>query len=176
MKICIVSDSHDRGDLLAAAIEQAQGMGAETIVHCGDVIGGNTLRATMKLGLVTHVIHGNNLGDPVAMARMAANSKGILNYHGQDAMLELFGRRVFLTHYPHYGEAMACTGDWDLVCCGHSHEPLIAERPNIKGGTTWLVNPGTVSGLGAPRATWVLADLSNNDYSLFSLEKEIRNS
>lgn len=166
MKICIVSDSHDRGDLLAAAIEQAKTAGAEAVIHCGDVIGGNTLRAAMKLGLPMHVVHGNNLGDPVSMARLATKSNGLVSYHGQDAMLELGGRKIFVTHYPHYGEAMACTGDWDVVCCGHSHEPLIAERPNIKGGTTWLVNPGTVAGLGAPMASFILGCLNELSFEL----------
>jgi putative phosphoesterase len=171
MKVCIVSDSHDRGDLLAAAIEQARSEGAEAVIHCGDLIGGNTLRASMKLGLTMHVIHGNNLGDPVAIARLAAKSDGQVHYHGQDAMLELGGQRIFVTHYPHYGEAMACTGDWDIVCCGHSHEPLIAQRPTIKAGTTWLVNPGTVAGLGAPKATWILADLSQPEFVLRTLTR-----
>jgi putative phosphoesterase len=166
LKICIVSDSHDRGDLLAAAIEQAKADGAEAVIHCGDVIGGNTLRAAMKLGLPMHVVHGNNLGDPVSMARLATKSNGLVSYHGQDAMLELGGRKIFVTHYPHYGEAMACTGDWDVVCCGHSHEPLIAERPNIKGGTTWLVNPGTVAGLGAPMASFILGCLNELSFEL----------
>jgi putative phosphoesterase len=166
VKICIVSDSHDRGDLLAIAIQQAKAEGAEVVIHCGDVIGGNTLRASMKLGLPIHAVHGNNLGDPVSMSRLAAKSNGLLHYYGQDAMLELGGRKIFVTHYPHYGEAMACTGDWDLVCCGHSHEPLIAERPNIKGGTTWLVNPGTIAGLGAPEATWVSGDIASAEYLL----------
>jgi hypothetical protein len=31
--------------------------------------------------------------------------------------------------------------------------------PNVKGGSTWLVNPGTIAGLAAP-ATWVLGDLA----------------
>jgi hypothetical protein len=31
--------------------------------------------------------------------------------------------------------------------------------PNVKGGATWLVNPGTVAALSAP-ATWVLGDLA----------------
>lgn len=76
MKICIVSDSHDRGDLLAIAIQQAKAEGAEVVIHCGDVIGGNTLRASMKLGLPIHAVHGNNLGDPVSMSRLAAKSNG----------------------------------------------------------------------------------------------------
>lgn len=170
MKICIVSDSHDRGPLLARAIETARTEGAAAVIHCGDVIGGNTLRASIKLGLPLHVVHGNNLGDPVAIARMACHSDGLLNYHGHDAVITLGGRRVFVTHYPHYGHAMACTGDYDLVCCGHSHVPEVRQQANVKGGSTWLVNPGTVAGLGAPAATWIFADLEAMSFDLRTLE------
>lgn len=171
MKICILSDSHDRGDLLAAAIAEAKELGAEAVIHCGDLIGGNTLRASLKIGLPMHVIHGNNLGDPVAIAKMAAKSGGLLHYYGQDAAIELGGRKIFITHYPHYGEAMACTGEWDLVCCGHSHEPLIAERPNIVGRRTALVNPGTVAGLGSDKATWVSGDLAALRFEAFEVSQ-----
>ena len=41
----------------------------------------------------------------------------------EEAGIELGGRRIFLVHYPHYARALAATGDWDLVCCGHSHHP-----------------------------------------------------
>ena len=160
MKICIVSDSHDRGPMLAAAVEAAKAEGAEAVIHCGDLIGVNTVKASLKLGLPLHVIHGNNLGDLVALARMACDSEGQLRYHGRDASLELGGRRIFVTHYPHYGHAMACTGDYDIVCCGHSHKPEVRQQAHVKGGTTWLVNPGTVAGLGAPQATWILGDLA----------------
>jgi Cysteine-rich domain len=64
------------------------------------------------------VVHGNNLGDQVAMHKLMAKSGGTLVYHGQDAEMKLGGRRVFATHFPHYGRGMACTGDYDLVCCG----------------------------------------------------------
>ena len=166
MKVCIVSDSHDRGPLLAKAVEVAKAEGAEAVIHCGDIIGGNTLKASIKLGLPIHAVHGNNLGDPVAIARMACHSDGLLNYHGHDAMITLGHRRIFITHYPHYGHAMACTGDYDLVCCGHSHKPEIRQQDNIKGGKTWLVNPGTVAGLGAPEATWIFGDLATLTFEL----------
>jgi putative phosphoesterase len=172
MKICIVSDSHDRGPMLAAAVAEAKREGATAVIHCGDIIGGNTLRATLKLGMPVHAVHGNNLGDPVAIARIACNSDDQLHYHGQDAAIELGGRRIFLTHYPHIGQGMACTGDYDLVCCGHSHEPDIRQQTNIKGGQTWLVNPGTVAGLGAPKATWILADLEAMSFDLRELATE----
>ena len=154
MKVCIVSDSHDRADPLAQAVSRAKALGAEAVIHCGDVIGTQTLRAALAVGLPMHVIHGNNLGDPVSLSRWARESAGRLAYHGPDARLELEGKRVFVVHYPEYGYAMACTGDWDLVCCGHSHEAGVRQVANVKGGKTWLVNPGTVAGLLALR-TWL---------------------
>ena len=160
MKICIVSDSHDRAPLLAAAVSEAKAAGAFAVVHCGDLIGAQTLRPLLELGLPVHLVHGNNLGDVVALINLCASSGGLLNYHGHDADLQLGGRRVFATHYPHYGRGLACTGDYDLVCVGHLHEASVVSQPNIKGGRTWLVNPGTVAGLGAPK-TWMLADLAD---------------
>ncbi len=66
MKICIVSDSHDRSDPLVMAINQAQAAGAQAVIHCGDLIGVNTLRASIGLGLPLHVVDGNNIGDQMA--------------------------------------------------------------------------------------------------------------
>ncbi len=166
MKICIVSDSHDRGPMLASAIEAAQAQGAELVIHCGDVIGGNTLRKALELGIPIHAVHGNNLGDPVSIARIAHKSNGLLTYHGQDAELVLHGKRIFVTHYPHYAHAMACTGLYDLVCCGHSHVPEIRQQRHVEGGQAWVVNPGTVAGLGAPEATWALGDLETMSFSI----------
>jgi putative phosphoesterase len=159
MKVCIVSDSHDRADPLAAAVRAAAAEGAQAVIHCGDVIGTQTLRAALAVGLPMHVIHGNNLGDPVSLSRWARDSQGKLQYHGPDARLELGGRKIFVVHYPEYGYAMACTGEWDLVCCGHSHEAAAQQVKTVKGTTSWLVNPGTVAGLAAP-ATWALGDLA----------------
>lgn len=99
LKICIVSDSHDRSEPLAAAVAAAHAAGVQTVIHCGDVIGAHTLRASLKLGLPIHVVHGNNLGDPVAIRKMMAKSAGALVYHGMDATIELAGKRIFVTHY-----------------------------------------------------------------------------
>lgn len=168
MKLCIVSDSHDRADALDQAVRQAVADGAEAVIHCGDVIGAQTLKRSFGAGVPIHAIHGNNLGDPVMLHRVAQDSRGILNYHGADARLELGGRRIFVVHYPEYGHAMACTGDWDLVCCGHSHMAEVAQVGNVKGGRTWLVNPGTVAGLAAPQ-TWVMADLEAMSFDIRTL-------
>lgn len=168
MKLCIVSDSHDRADALAQAVREAKAAGAQAVIHCGDLIGAQTVKPALALGLPVHLIHGNNIGDFQALHFQMGKSGGLLTYHGADARLELGSRRIFVVHYPEYGHAMACTGDWDLVCCGHSHVAAVEQVANVKGGRTWLVNPGTVAGLSAP-ATWALADLAAMRFEIFSM-------
>jgi len=169
MKVCIVSDSHDHRPLLAAAVRAAKEAGAEAVLHCGDVVAPSTLSVITPLGLPVHVIHGNNVGDMFMMARIASKPGNRITFYGQDAGIQLAGRRVFLVHYPHYARAMATTGDWDLVCCGHDHEAKIETVQNVKGGSTWLVNPGTVGGVAAP-ATYVLGDLESMEFSIVNVE------
>ncbi|MBI4808749.1 MAG: metallophosphoesterase family protein [Nitrosomonadales bacterium] len=173
MKICIVSDSHDRSDPLVEAIVEAQAAGAQAVIHCGDLIGVNTLRASLKLGIPIHAVHGNNIGDIAALYRMMKNNLGIFTYHGEEAVLELGGRKLFVTHMPHHGHAFACTGDYDLVCHGHSHTAHIGKQPHVKGGECWLVNPGSVAGIDAPGVkaipTWILGDLATMTFEIRKL-------
>ena len=165
MKICILSDSHDNRELLAAALADAKARGAVATLHCGDLVAPNTLRVFQKLEMPVHVIYGNNTGDLYTLSRMAHEPGSLIHFYGQDAGITLHGRTIFLVHYPHYARAMACTGDWDMVCCGHDHRAAISSVPNIKGGATWLVNPGTVGGIGAP-ATYVLGDLDTMQFTI----------
>lgn len=169
MKVCIVSDSHDNRALLEAAVSDAQARGAEAVLHCGDLVAASTLNVLKRFDLPVHVIHGNNAGDLYTMTRMAHRPGSQTHYYGQDAGIDLAGRRIFLVHYPHYARAMACTGDWDLVCCGHDHQAAIESIANIRGGQTLLVNPGTVGGVGAP-ATYAMGDLEAMQFEIVNLE------
>jgi len=168
MKICVISDSHDNRRLMVAAVEEAKSHGAEVVLHCGDVVAPSSLLGLKKLGLPIHVIHGNNTGDLFMMHKVAHESNGLIHYYGQDTGIVLGGRNIFIVHYPHYARAMACTGDWDLVCCGHDHRAEISLVQTIKGGKTLMVNPGTVAGLGAP-PTYVLGDLETMEFAVFDV-------
>ncbi len=175
MKICIVSDSHDNRPLLAAAVQHAVDAGAEALLHCGDVVAPSTLNAVRPFNIPMHVIHGNNTGDLHAMCNIAAKPSSQTLYYGQDAGIELAGRRIFMVHYPHYAEAMATTGDWDLVCCGHDHKADVRTVRNMHGKDTWLVNPGTVGGVAAP-ATWVLGNLETMQFDVLDVNATIENA
>jgi putative phosphoesterase len=172
MKICIVSDSHDNRDYLEAAVRSAVAAGAEALVHCGDVVAPSTLEVLKPFDIPAHVIHGNNTGDLYMMGRISSMATSNVTYYGQDAGIVLGGRRIFLVHYPHYAEAMAATGDWDLVCCGHDHKAEIHTVKNLAGSHTWLVNPGTVGGIKAP-ATWVLGDLDSMQFTLHQVDTDV---
>ena len=160
MKVCLLSDSHDNRQLLAAAVVDAKARGAELVLHAGDVVSPSTLSVLEPLGLPVHLVHGNNTGDLVTLTRMVARKGSVIRYHGADADLQLGGRRVFMVHYPHYARGMASLGDWDLVCCGHSHRVAVERVPNVRGTETLLVDAGTAGGVGAP-ANYVMIDLDS---------------
>lgn len=173
MKVCILSDSHDHIALINAAVADAKAEGAEAVLHAGDLVAPSTLHCLQKYELPVHVIHGNNTGDLHALTRLAHKPDSVVRYHGMDAGIELAGKLIFIVHYPHYANAMAATGDWDIVCCGHSHKLEISEHTNCKGDTTWVVNPGTVGGVGTSPATWILADLEKMTFEPREVPKSL---
>lgn len=165
MIIAILSDSHDHREHLAAATGDAKKRGAEAIIHCGDIVAPSTLHAAQPFGLPLHVIHGNNMGDTYNLARLAHKAGSNVTYYGQDATIELGGRKIFVVHYPHYAKAMAATGDFDLVCNGHEHKARVDRLTAANGKPVVWLDPGTVGGVSAP-ATYILGDLGKMDFEI----------
>jgi hypothetical protein len=155
--------------LLEQAVQDAKTQGAEAVLHCGDVVAPTTLRVLKKFDLPVHVIHGNNMGDLYEMSKLAHEPDSLVRYHGQDANLHLGGRSVFLVHYPHYAAAIALTGDYDLVCCGHDHKASVKRINTIRGGISYLLNPGTVGGVGA-KPSYMLIDLDTLTFDVINFE------
>ena len=168
MKVCIVSDSHDNRFLLEAAVKDGKARGAEAILHCGDIVAPTTLRILNPFALPIHVIHGNNTGDMFNLSRLASREDNLINYYGQDAGINLDGKKIFMVHYPHYAEAMATTGDWDIVMCGHDHSASVKTIKNVKDSTTLYINPGTVGGVGAD-PTYAMGDLETMQFEIFKV-------
>jgi uncharacterized protein len=168
MIVCLISDSHDNHELTKQAVSEAIERGAEAILHCGDVVAANTLTVLFEFDIPIHVVHGNNTGDLFVFNRLSADPANKLHYYGQDADIELAGKRIFLVHYPHYAQGLALTGKWDIVCCGHNHKAEVSQVKNILGTTTYLLNPGTVGGIKKP-ARYIMGDLSTMDFQIIDL-------
>ena len=146
MKICIVSDSHDRAEPLARAVQAAKELGAEAVIRCGDVIGTQTLRAALGVGLPMHVILGNSLGDPISLSRWARESNGQLDYRGRDARLELAGRKIFVAHYPNSCRSPSRPPWWTSSRPGNQAADLRGPHPARRAGKA------RVPGISAPSA------------------------
>jgi putative phosphoesterase len=172
MKICILSDSHDNIPLLCAAVADAKQRGAKAVLHCGDVVAPSTVQKLQPYGLPVHLIHGNNTGDLYALSKRSHAPSSVIHYYGQDATLILDTKRIFLVHYPHYAKAMALTGDYDLVCCGHTHNVSIEQLTNIKGTQTIVCNPGTVGGVGGAPPTYIFGDLNKMTFETRPVQGE----
>ena len=168
MKVCILSDSHDQIEFLESAVREAVADGAEAVLHCGDVVNPVSLKVILPFELPVHVIHGNNSGNLSAMTQIASLQTNNVKYYCHDAGFELAGKRIYLVHFPDYANSMSTTGDWDLVCCGHSHKAGVSSVTNRAGTQTHLVNPGTVGGIMAP-ATWVLGDLETMSFNIYEV-------
>jgi len=170
MKICVISDTHDRVEYLHAALEDAKARGAEAVIHCGDVVAPYTLKGARKFGLPIHVIHGNNKGDLAVMGKLSHDPESLVNYYGRDAAIELQGKRVFIVHFPNYAEALALTGKYDLICCGHNHRCSIQTIEHARdGGYSLVVNPGSASGMGRIQPTYAMGDLERMEFEILPI-------
>lgn len=139
MKIAILSDTHENKPNLISALQAAARLKAERVLFCGDLCGPFMIKQFGEhfLGPID-IVFGNNDGDRF---RMAENALAIphITLHGEYAALEIDGKRIGMTHYPFYAQAMAKSGDYDLVVFGHDHLVRIETY-----GNCLAVNPGTV--------------------------------
>ena len=170
MKVCVISDTHDRIDYLHAALEDAKARGAEVVLQWGDVGAAYTLKRARQFGLPIHVIHGNNKGDLAIMGKLSEDPESLIEYHGRDATIHLNGKRIFLVHFPNYAQSLALTGKYDLVCCGHNHRCKIESVQHAEGeGTTLIVNPGSASGMDRVQPSYVLGDLESMEFEILPI-------
>lgn len=157
MRIAILSDSHDHITHLRRAVHLANQEGAELLLHCGDLISPFMLAYLDQFNGDSHLIYGNNGGDHHLIATRCAAPDSRLRHHGTHGTLTAGNLRIALEHYPRWARALAASGEFDLVCCGHTHL-FHAER----FGRCLLVNPGELLGKDSPPSFALVetADLS----------------
>jgi putative phosphoesterase len=108
-------------------------------------------------------VFGNNDGDQFALTEMCHNELHNCTIHGELAELEFDGFSVAMTHYPKVGEALAHSGEYDLVVYGHTH---IASQQKV--GECILVNPGEVMGRKG-KITYAVFDTDTKSVEIFEM-------
>ncbi|NLE38145.1 MAG: YfcE family phosphodiesterase [Pirellulaceae bacterium] len=137
MRIGVLSDTH--GDLheTAQAVRVFESLGAELLIHCGDIGSLDVLSALAAWPV--HFVLGNvDRGMRLAGAAVPAGHV----CHDRFGTLTLEGKAVAFLHGDDETRLREATGcrQWDMVCCGHTHSP--ASR--YVGGTL-VLNPGAVT-------------------------------
>lgn len=142
MVLGVFSDVHDHLDNLNAVLEHFTAQGIDTAVFLGDFCSPIPARRMSSFPGTIHCVFGNGDGDRFTILKFASEPGSSLVLHGEHAELELDGRKMALTHYPFYGQALARTGDYAAVFSGHTHEAASQRFEQC----LWL-NPGDILGL-----------------------------
>jgi len=144
MLVGIVSDTHDNGEQVEAAVERFANAGVETVVHCGDFVAPFSV-TPFDGDWEFYAVRGNNDGEWAVEA--AVDDFG--TYLGEMGELTLDGREVAVYHGTSGAivDALVECGTYDYVLHGHTHE---AGTEEYEG--TVRVNPGGISIPPAPGA------------------------
>jgi putative phosphoesterase len=149
MLIAILSDIHDNLPKLRAAIDHIQRVDA--LLCGGDLCSPFVVDELAKFPRQIHVVFGNNDADlfRITQKTSAANQgrapEDQIHLHGEFYEGELGGRKLALIHFEQIGQALARSGQYDLVVYGHTHQ-FSLERDPATGAVRGL-NPGEIFGL-----------------------------
>ncbi len=153
MKIAIFSDSHDHVWNLRRAVEQVKQEEVKTIIHCGDLVSPFLMEEFDRFQGQLHLIYGNNMGDAELLNMRIQERKDWVTFHGWIGELKFGEKNICFIHDPRLARKVARSGDYDLVCFGHTHLWHLEKMDSCL-----LLNPGAILGNKEP-ASWALVDM-----------------
>jgi putative phosphoesterase len=163
MLLAVMSDTHDHIWNLRKALQIIQERKGSAIVHCGDFVAPFMLKEFNQVPIPVHGVFGNNDGDQYLLTKMSLTDPSNVQLHGLMGEVALGGFKVAFSHYRAVADGLAASGQFDLVCFGHSHEVYLERREK-----TDLLNPGEVMGKdGSPGFYFV--DTEDRTYEAVSL-------
>jgi putative phosphoesterase len=152
MQLGVVSDTHGHIGSTTAAVRILAREKIDTVLHCGDI--GSPSIVPLFAGFSAHFVFGNVDHDEGALSQAIEESGQTC--HGRFGSLILAGWKVAWLHSDDHElfEETVESGDWDLVCYGHTH---VAEQHLER--RTLVLNPGALF-RASPR-TLAIVDLAD---------------
>jgi hypothetical protein len=137
MRLGILSDTHDRSDMMRLAVDALRARGAAFFIHCGDVCTPDLL--DHLAGLPSAVVWGNCDFDRPALQRYATAIE--VPCYGPFADLALDGKTVAVLHGDDRArmDALLRAQQHDYLLHGHTHI-----RRDERIGRTRVINPGAL--------------------------------
>lgn len=136
MIIGVISDTHDDIENTEKAIAKFKEENVDFVVHLGDYVAPPTLKLFQGLRVVG--VFGNNDGYKEGLIKTFNQIGGELK--GDFGVIEVDNLKIAIFHgeFREVPVALAKSGEYDVVFCGHSHE---LEESTY--GDTLLLNPGS---------------------------------
>jgi putative phosphoesterase len=129
MRIGVLSDTHGHRAKTERVVDVFHQRQIDLVIHCGDI--GSPEIVELLSPWPAHFVFGN-VDDPSELRPAIVRLGKVC--HERFGAIELDGLHIAFLH----GDT-AQSGQWDLVCFGHSHVAEISQR-----GSTKLLNPGAV--------------------------------
>jgi len=158
MKVAIISDTHDNLENLKRFFEFAKKKKIETLIHCGDVCNGQTLKEIEKNFAKIYLCLGN--ADVRDSLLKEAKKTEIFENEGK---IEIEGLKIGFCHMFNFKEKNL--NDFDFYFFGHSHWPFLKREKEC-----FLANPGNLAGL-FYKATFAILETETKKLELKILEK-----
>ncbi len=169
MKVAVISDIHENFHNLVGALKMIESLEIEMILFLGDFMNNGIAKILASSKIPVYSIWGNNDGDKVAITKTSLSEGSNLKMAFDTFdILELDGKKIFLTHYPILAKPMAKSGDFDAVFYGHNHEKNLD-----KIGDCLICNPGEISSHKFGIASFAIYDTSDNSAEIIIVEDSI---
>lgn len=141
MLLAVISDLHDNLAAWHLLLREFSARDIATIINCGDTCAPAMLQemSTSFPGKIQTVF--GNVADRKHEAEVVKDLPNVTHY-GDQGDVTLDGQRIHFNHLPKIAEAKAASGDYDLVCYGHTHL-----KRWEKIGSSYILNPGTAGGM-----------------------------
>lgn len=154
MLLGVVSDTHGNLASTLTAVRQLEELQVTAVLHCGDIVSAGII--PLFSGWPAHFVFGNCDGQ-VEILRQTIREAG-QTCHERFGDLTLGGRRIAMIHGDDGRrlEETVASGDFDLVCYGHTHRP-----ETHRTGRTVVLNPGALHR--ANPHTFAVVDLESMD-------------
>ena len=170
MKIAVISDTHDHMNNILEAVSIINERSVDALIHCGDFVAPfvkiwfDNLNDSIKKNFFG--VFGNNDGERLFLKQ---NLGQICQFpqNGHELLLELGGKRIFVSHMPQQKtiEALTHSGKFDIILTGHTH----AMRNEKYENGVLVVNPGELCGYLTGKSTFAIIDTDKMESEIIEL-------
>ncbi len=137
MIIAVISDLHDNVVAWKSIVKYLSAHKITRLINCGDTCAPDMLKAMSNsyAGRIDTVF--GNVADRELEKSVVKSLKNVA-HHGDQGSVTIAGQKIFFNHFPAAAEAAAKTGEYDIVCHGHTHLKRWEPSPTLDKTNNYL--------------------------------------